>query len=172
MILKTSLNGDRGFLFKFMSGIGAEIGVWEGEFSSAIIKNTPTEKLHLIDFFDFHKSDEASKKRYEIVLKKFEEEILNNKIIIHRQPSASASNLFPSNYFDWIYVDAGHTRASVKSDLNVYFDKVKVGGYILGDDYNEEFHGVVDAVNEFKCNPKIKTIEIKYSQYILKKLTN
>lgn len=50
---------------------------------------------------------------------------------------------------DFIYHDANHTYDGVKEDLKHWWPKLKVGGILIIDDYERQFVGLVDAVNEF-----------------------
>ena len=45
-------------------------------------------------------------------------------------------------------LDAGHSYDALKDDLAVWYNKVKPGGYVTGDDYGV-FDGVTRAANEF-----------------------
>ena len=49
---------------------------------------------------------------------------------------------------DLIYIDASHEYAPVKEDINLYWDILKNGGTMIGDDYHPEWPGVIRAVNE------------------------
>ena len=50
---------------------------------------------------------------------------------------------------DVIYVDASHEYAAVKQDIEAYWELLKPGGVMLGDDYSQNWPGVCQAVNEF-----------------------
>jgi hypothetical protein len=51
---------------------------------------------------------------------------------------------------DMIYVDASHDYKSVHRDLTYFWNNLKSGGIMFGDDYNgNSWPGVVRAVNEF-----------------------
>ena len=63
--------------------------------------------------------------------------------------SVSASRLFADRSFEWVHLDARHDYASVKADIEAWLPKVRSGGWLSGDDYNEEkWPGVVKAVND------------------------
>ena len=64
-------------------------------------------------------------------------------------------NLFKDNLFDCVYIDAMHDYDNVKFDINMWYPKVKVGGYICGHDYTpvESNGGVIKAVNEIFTSP-------------------
>lgn len=183
--IRTSLNGfDRGFLFLYMKSgnIGAEIGVWKGELSSAILTHTQPKQLHLIDAWIAYPNASgvmkekdgqpgAEEERYQHVLQLFSTQIANDQIVIHRELSNIAATKFPDNFFDWIYIDAGHTYEDVKQDLDLYVPKVKIGGYIMGDDYNPHaWPGVVQAVDELRAMPHIRTVSLTSCQSVLHKV--
>ena len=52
---------------------------------------------------------------------------------------------------DYIMIDGGHAYDEVMDDIKVWYNKVKPGGIISGDDYNI-FQGVNDAVHEYFYN--------------------
>lgn len=90
----------------------------------------------------------------------------NEKVKIIREFSDKASELFPDEYFDFVYLDADHTYEGIKRDLNCWYPKVKTGGVLSGHDYidgqltitlgHSVRFGVVDAVEEFKKENEIK----------------
>jgi len=50
---------------------------------------------------------------------------------------------------DLIYIDAGHEHDEVLLDLNYYYQLLRSGGVMFGDDYSRSWPGVVSAVNKF-----------------------
>jgi superkiller protein 3 len=66
-----------------------------------------------------------------------------------RMRSLQAAKLFCDGSVEFCYLDAAHDYDSVKADLSAWFPKVKSGGIIAGDDYCQDWPGVVRAVNEF-----------------------
>ena len=59
------------------------------------------------------------------------------------------SKQFEDNSIDLVIIDMEHTYEAVKNDIRTWLPKVKDGGYLIGDDYNEGwFPGVCRAVNE------------------------
>lgn len=86
------------------------------------------------------------------------------KSLMHRYPSvrlyrmfsADAARNFPDEYFDLIYIDGDHSYEGCKSDLEVWWPKVKKGRFFLGDDYSRQHapmtgmkFEVIRAVDEF-----------------------
>jgi len=50
---------------------------------------------------------------------------------------------------DLVYLDAGHQEAEVFLDLCYYFNLLRPGGALLGDDYIASWPGVVAAADGF-----------------------
>jgi len=63
--------------------------------------------------------------------------------------SVSASRLFSDESLDWVHLDACHDYNSVKTDIQAWLPKVKTGGWLSGDDYDQlDWPGVCRAVEE------------------------
>lgn len=56
---------------------------------------------------------------------------------------------------DLVYVDAGHEEDEVYVDLKYYYDLLRPGGVLFGDDYEMAWPGVVSAVNRFSTENKL-----------------
>jgi hypothetical protein len=109
---------------------------------------------------------------YNLVNERFRKEIEAGIIFIHRVPSKDACILFPDDYFDWIYIDGNHLYEFVKQDLELFYPKVKKGGFIAGDDYHRGGWwkgGVKKAVDEFISKGSCKTVVLANRQFILRK---
>jgi hypothetical protein len=65
-----------------------------------------------------------------------------------KDTSRNAANNFANNSIDYIMLDAGHSYDALKDDLKVWYNKVKPGGIVSGDDYGV-FYGVTQAADEF-----------------------
>ena len=146
------------FLEKINAGdICAEVGVFKGEFSQYILKRKPSQ-LHLIDPWEsitemplrcYAKPQEEMDKMYESVCKLFEKQ---NCVYLERGYSEPVSKKYDDCFFDWVYIDANHSYEYVKQDLALWYPKVKIGGWLCGDDYRKNDRmkwGVVEAVQEF-----------------------
>jgi len=169
------------------NGVAAEIGVYKGDFSKKIIDRTNPKKLYLIDPWKYETDDiynsslyGGSKGKdqknldtmYADVYGRFIDEIRNGKVEIIRSYSDEAATLIDNNSLDWVYIDGNHRYEFVKEDLELYYNKVKKGGYITGDDYRKGGWwqgGVKKAVDEFISLNTCELIKIKNHQYILKK---
>lgn len=50
---------------------------------------------------------------------------------------------------DFVYIDAAHDGASVRRDIHTWWDRLRPGGTLAGDDFDTEHPGVMEAVTEF-----------------------
>ncbi|MEJ2095876.1 MAG: class I SAM-dependent methyltransferase [Deltaproteobacteria bacterium] len=157
----------RKFLLDMMPkhSICAEIGVSQGLFSEEIMDAVQPKKLHLIDPW----AGEPHIHYYESVCKKFKDAIELGRVEIHKDKSQFVYDQFPDQYFDWIYVDGSHNYKSVKRDLDLFYPKVKLFGFITGDDYRlvAKRKGLRDAVAEIHEKYHMRLILIKNNQFIL-----
>jgi len=155
--------------------ICAEVGVWKGELSFAIINECKINKYFMIDPLseednNFQYSSKNSdfpkmmnKDRYicnmggktlkqqefdlvhENILKKINN---NTNINFIRKQSKSAVNHFEDDSLDFVFIDAIHLYENVKEDIRIWLPKLKSGGILSGDDFLSEFPGVIQAVKE------------------------
>ncbi len=130
--------------------IGLEIGVQMGIFAHHVLLPARPAKLYLVDPWlgglqGYESTPVAGRVyEYDIVCHLFAS---HPEVEILKMTSTEASGLFPDQYFDYIYIDDEHSYRGVWADLNNYFSKVKVGGYIIGDDYG--WDGIAAAVQDF-----------------------
>ena len=102
--------------------ICAEVGVWKGDFSEKILKETQPKRLYLIDPWQFQPDFEQAlyggkvaenqgdmEKIYCGIEKKFENEINENKIVLLRGFSEKMFKEIQNGSLDWIYIDGNHT---------------------------------------------------------------
>ena len=157
----------RKFLLEMMpkNSVCAEIGVNQGQFTEEILEVVQPKKLHLID--PWAGEDHAG--NYEAVCDKFKDQTESGQVEIHREKSQCVYDHFPDQYFDWIYVDGSHNYKSVRRDLDFYYHKIKMYGFITGDDYllMEKRKGLRDAVAEIHEKYLMRLILIKNNQFIL-----
>lgn len=70
-------------------------------------------------------------------------------VVLLSMTSEEASELI-HHELDLIHIDGDHTYEGVKTDIELWKDKVKSGGYLLFDDYgHNSLPDVFQAVNEF-----------------------
>jgi hypothetical protein len=135
--------------------IGAEIGVASGCFSYHVLLKKNPSKLYLIDpwIYGLQKDVELNRTlekqqqrdiQYQTVCEYFAP---FKNVEILRFKSEEAAVLFEDNYLDYVYIDGEHSYEAVMRDLTNYFPKIKVGGYLIGDDYG--WTGIEPAVQDF-----------------------
>jgi predicted O-methyltransferase YrrM len=115
---------------------GLEIGLGWGASAQAFLMANPEAKLFSYDINGSLPAGKILSARYP-----------------HRFVYLTGNNvegLWADNLFDWIYIDGGHGVLEVKRDLNNYYPKLKDGGVLCLDDYdNSCCPGVRIAVDEF-----------------------
>jgi len=124
----------------FLSGgIGAEIGVQHGRFSTFLLDNVRPERLHL---FDMSKRLIA------------QSVVDDPRTELHVGDSSTNLSRLPDQHFDWIYIDGDHRLDGVRKDTEAAMRKIKPGGYLVFNDYTPWSigeampYGVMTVVND------------------------
>ena len=146
------------------AGVGAEIGVAEGEFSAAILEAAAPKELHLIDPWshleqgsDLLQATELlagvdslqarggsfgavpfnpnGEALYARVAARFEGD---PRVRLHRQYSYKAAAGFDDGMFDFVYLDGNHHYEFVLRDLQDFSARLKPGGLLFGHDFFED----------------------------------
>ena len=139
--------------------IGAEIGVYKGEFSEILLARSSLHKLYCIDTWQndamIWKKIPEPNKIYENCanrLKKF-----GKRVEMIQGESTQVVKQFKQHSLDFIYLDADHTYNAVLKDLQAWYNKVKPGGMFAGHDFYNRYtrksrilyKGVEKALEEF-----------------------
>ena len=145
--MRQALNNAQKILSGKSNLICAEIGVLRGENSLEILTQwNEVKRLYLIeDFKEGNEYDGACKRLLDY----------KEKIEWVMKSSKEAAKCFDDNFFDFIYLDAGHGYDSVKEDIESWHPKLKNGGVLCGHDYNPRWpslEGVIRAVKEYANN--------------------
>ena len=155
---------DREHILKKMTsgGIAAEVGVQTGRFSRAIIDLCRPAKLHLVD----------RDLRAFSIAEQFRSDVDAGTVCLHEGDSSSVLRGFPEAYFDFVYVDADHTYAGVKRDIEAAKSKVKESGCLVFNDYTFWSpaecmpYGVVQAVNELCIEDDWEVLYLALAHYM------
>jgi hypothetical protein len=119
--------------------IGAEVGVYRGEYSEELCKGIPGLHLLCIDAWaPFMGAD--GREIYRSTASAYIEALARlapYDCVFIRQWSPLAATLVPDKSLDFIYLDGDHRYAPVVADLVAWLPKLKVGGIIAGHDYEE-----------------------------------
>ena len=125
---------------EFPKGKGVEVGTFKGSFSNQIMNNW-SGTLYMVDVWRPLESgydDSSNHGRYDggvytdamENIKGFED-----RAIMVRSTSEIASNMFNDNSLDFVYIDANHAYDYVVQDIELWYPKIKKGGFICGHDY-------------------------------------
>lgn len=145
--------------------IGVELGVASGRFTKRLLQTGKFQILFGVDTYaDIHDTSEYKDAIKTIGIG------TNHKLL--RLTFDDALDIFPDEYFDFIYVDGfAHTGEEGGQTIIDWYQKLKVGGIMSGDDYHEDWPLVMWAVNHFasQIGAKIsltgQTESERYSQY-------
>ena len=154
------------------NAICAELGVANGDHTKLILEYCKPEKIFAIDPWEpywknykipqkYHKNEETCDLEYNNTLRNVGH--YTNCYIV-RKSSENASKDFSNNYFDWVYIDAGHNYENVYKDLECWYPKIKKGGFICGHDYDKKMYNngnrmeVREAVNDWCEKHNLKPI--------------
>lgn len=143
--------------------IGAEIGVYKGAMSAALLDTFPLLRLTMVDPWRTGVADPRPNKGDDWLA--FDQlqwndiylEAINrvgpasHRCKVMRMTSLVAAQQTPDRSFDFVYIDADHTYDAVKQDIDLWLPKAT--GMICGHDYggkNDRFGvwGVQRAVDE------------------------
>jgi hypothetical protein len=164
-----------------LKGLGIEIGVQSGNYSSKILEYS---NLHLIlldswrELNDYHDKANVNTDQHIMfmnnTLKRLKE--FDGRFTLMRELSEIAVDFFKDEIFDFIYMDANHSEEFVYNDLIRWYPKVKKGGILAGHDYlnlKEEINdfGVKDAVDKFFYEKDIivNTVDIHFPTWFIQK---
>lgn len=167
--------------------VGAEIGVWKGDFSQQILGAAEPKVLHLIDPWVIDPRPDHEQAWYgpesgtdmesifQEVATRFAAEVSSGQIVINRGRSSSVLDTFDDAYLDFVYIDGDHAYDGVRADLFGSFPKVRRGGLLCVDDHHLEGwwkDGVVRAVNELlgAHSDSLMVLFAANSQVMLRKL--
>jgi len=145
-------------------GVGAEIGVAQGDYSEAILAAAQPRELHLVDPWS-HLEDgsgllnadrlladtDAARSRgvaiepppanpqgdelFSAVTRRFESDA---RVKLNRQYSYKAAMGFEAGTFDFVYLDGNHHYEFVLRDLQDWSRLLKPGGLLFGHDFFED----------------------------------
>lgn len=117
-----------------------EIGSWQGRSLRALADNTDGIVFSVDIWRD------GGEAEYDANLA----DLLGSKIfkVKMRSEEAAIMFMFAGITFDAIFIDAYHDYSDISSDINAWKPLLRDGGIICGHDYQPEFPGVVQAVQE------------------------
>ena len=121
----------------------AEIGVFQGHFSQHNLKYWKGTYV-AIDAWDFRPGDPEDKNFRDRATNERNFDLFRSKtaryrsrVRVVRNLSVQAAAMFEDAHFDWVYIDALHTKDALLADLHAWWPKVRPGGLVAGDDYGD-----------------------------------
>jgi predicted O-methyltransferase YrrM len=125
-----------------------EAGVYRGYYSKELYAAFNCERLYLMD--KWYTSYENGKYNVPEILDYAKTAMsffdMKDEVMIIKADSL-LFDLWPNNHFDYVYLDNDHSYLHCCKEFPLYWDKVKSGGMISGDNY--EAPGVRKALDEF-----------------------
>lgn len=136
-----------------LTGNAAEVGVFRGHFARHNLESWHGKRYFLVDAWSYRLNDtlngrvSADKNSpvqahndHNLKTAKFRVQpwLKSGKATIVRRFSEAAVQMFPDEFFDWIFIDAGHELHNVARDLRLWWPKLRPGGMFSGDDFADE----------------------------------
>jgi len=120
----------------------AEIGVLEGQSTRPIISSCELDAYFLVDPY-------VSEALYR--------DLHNTAAVFMKMTSQQAAPLIADESLGLVFIDVDpHDYESCSRDIGLWLPKVRKGGILSGDDYGENFPGVIRAVNEQFSNINVE----------------
>lgn len=154
-----------------------EIGVHNGTSMSYFVSSENAEKSYGIDLFE---GTINKYKRDKLLLDKSYKNITNNNLKC--EINLIKGNSFNENIinkvkelninFDLLFIDGDHTYKGIKKDFLNYNKFVKKNGYIILDDYEPNYPGILKFTDEYiKNNNEFKIIGVfENNELIIQKI--
>jgi hypothetical protein len=159
--------GRRAFVANLLPrrGVGAEIGVFTGLFSTILLGGARPRKMYFIDpwwkeygsrypdwgFYTDH-GRLSTAVAHRIASKRIRRYTQENRAEVLVEYSTTFLPMVSDNYFDWIYIDSTHSYEGTRAELSALRTKLKSGGIVAGDDWQDDpahpHAGVAKAVRE------------------------
>ncbi|MGD8519971.1 MAG: class I SAM-dependent methyltransferase [Desulfobacterales bacterium] len=120
----------------------AEVGVYKGDFAAKILENCESlVKYYMIDPWrhldDWNKPANRSNDDFEQLLTetKTKTNFAAEKRVLLRGKTTEVIDEIPDGSLDFSYIDGDHTLKGISIDLIRVYPKIRVGGWIGGDDF-------------------------------------
>jgi hypothetical protein len=140
--------------------VGAEIGVWEGEFSEQLCKGIQGLRLTCVDPWMASPSYNDPKNDAGRLAAAYQETVTRltpYDCQILRMTSLEAAERVPAGSLDFVYIDGNHGRKAVAADLAAWVPKVRSGGIVAGHDYtrNKPWIQVPEVIDAYTVKHRI-----------------
>uniref|UniRef100_A0A7S0RFS6 Class I SAM-dependent methyltransferase n=1 Tax=Pyramimonas obovata TaxID=1411642 RepID=A0A7S0RFS6_9CHLO len=113
-----------------------EVGVWRGDFADTLLTRYSDSIKEYVMIEPAQKLVGQLTRELQRRLEEFPERFPEIKFRWINELSLDAAKLFQDEYFDWIYIDGLHTYDGVRTDVTLFWDKLKAGGLFSGHDFS------------------------------------
>ena len=138
-------------------GTFVELGAWLGKSSSYLCDKATGQDIIIVDTWKGSPNELTTTHKLateQDIYELFVENMGERKYKTIKATSKAAAGKFKEESLDVVFIDLTHTYEAVKEDIKLWLPKVKKGGYIAGDDYHENWKGVIQAVDELLPHAK------------------
>jgi len=149
--------------------VGAEIGVYRGEYTEKLCK--AGLKIFGIDPWLVYKNYQKHPQElpYDKLLRETNEKLKEYDHKIIKKTSMEAIEDFEDESLDFVYIDGNHSIRYIVEDIYEWYRKVKKGGVLSGHDYvirGRHFYGLRTCHVKFAVDLCVRLLGIK-KYYIL-----
>jgi len=134
---------------------GAEIGVFEGDYSTVLCAANPNLKLLCVDQW-LPYADIVNEQQM-LMHRNRARRVYRHLpgVTVRQMSSVDASRTVPNGSLDFVYIDAAHDFDNVMVDLIHWAPKVRSGGIVAGHDYTPSpgwggGFGIIEAVTAYR----------------------
>lgn len=120
-----------------------EVGVWRGKFAKEVLEHCKEiEKYYMIDPWarlpDWNKPLNVDPRMFDDVYSEAmrKTEFASEKRIVLRGRTKEVIGEIPDESLDFAYIDGDHTLRGITIDLIKTLPKIKINGFIAGDDFS------------------------------------
>jgi predicted O-methyltransferase YrrM len=132
-------------------GTFVELGAWLGKSSAYLCDKATGKQITIIDTWKGSPNELTTTHALATqvdIYQMFRENMGERNYKSIKAASKTASKKFADESLDVVFIDLTHTYEAVKEDIALWLPKVKKGGILAGDDYHENWPGVIQAVDE------------------------
>lgn len=140
--------------------VGAEVGVWKGEYAETLCSVNPGLRLLCVDPWSVQPDYLEQKNHAEAMERAFERaqrRLGAYQVVFMRETSLAAAARVSDGSLDFVYIDGNHRYESVVQDIAAWSAKVRSGGIVAGHDFTTNLNKhirVEEAVRDYvglKC---------------------
>lgn len=156
-----------------------EVGTWKGASAFKMVKTCDKKcKMYCVDTWlgslEHYDTIQRDENGFPSIFKDFWNNVKSagyeDVITPITLPSITAAKYLKEKgvQADVIYIDASHEYKDTLEDMEAYWELLKPGGVFIGDDYHQDWKGVINAVRQFSFL-KEHDVDIYVKSWVIKK---